>query len=296
MRIEKKSRPVSLCLLMMIAAAGQAPAQNSLPQQSKSVSPLLRNDRPVSVQTTPDPICELLMKQYVLVGGKISTDDVEAAIQLVGSRGRAHGYWKVVLDAFKKSYRDKSGNVAVRKNTLAVLNRMLTYEGWARWNHIRSVGPVASPIGFYLGPEVLEQIIAHSAKANSHEIDAFVLAVRQAFDPRGKLFLQNILHSSNVGGSWQDARFHAAVALAELGEAEGIEWLIDHTDADAGESYVFRVPHRNVPGGARSQCCQAALVDLSGQTSLTTRAQWRQWWDSSRSRFQPAMLVNLNTP
>lgn len=239
---------------------------------------------------TDDILCSLLFDNY-LRGAKINTDDVNAAIQLVASRGRHTGFWRTVLAEFELSFDSEDWRSrSVGRNSLAVLSKMLGNDGATRWEHAQRQRGVEMPPSAIarsarrLGPEVLDRVIARGRQADSHSIDSYVMAVRNAHDPRGNQFLLDVLHNPHDSGrgladifrgSWQDAQFHAAIGLAELGNQEGVKWLIAQS-----ESADYR----------------KALADLTGQPATMNKTQWEHWWMQNKNGFVPVRRVSLRSP
>jgi hypothetical protein len=273
------------------------------------------------VTDKPDVVTDQLFREYVAVNGKIDSSSVDAAIELVATRGVDNGYWRTVLAEFEKTF-DTDDNSAVRKNTLSVLSKMLAIDASARWieqcqrveasPQQRAAPPqaasgVQSVPASNLGPEVLEQVIARAYEVR-HLFDLvdYVVAVRQAHDERGEEFLLDVLRGPQrdddhwkdpQGGTWPEAQFQAAVALAELGRAEGVEWLIAHTDATG--TTLFRVPHAKTD--ELYLACRYALTELTGHQPAPTRgdlqqAQWLAWWQSNAKQFHPTQAVALRVP
>lgn len=111
---------------------------------------------------------------------------------------------------------------------------------WQREEEKRTGNPGqrALPQGdaLYRESPLLAVVIKYGRKCGRSEIDNFAFAVRQAHHPQGKQFLLDVLNNpfdagslfdktditkgnwpDNVGGGWEEARFLAAVGLAELG-------------------------------------------------------------------------------
>lgn len=291
-----------LCVALLAGSAAVATAQQPANDRSQRKSD--RQNVGKERQGQPnDVLCELLMQQYILARGKIQTDDVKAAIRLVASRGRNNGYWRIVLKEFEKSC-DANERI-VTANTLAVLTGILSYGGRARWQFERKQtgqASLPSPGGaqtpYFVGPEVLQRVIARAGQADKREIDSFVIAVRQSHDTRSKQFLLDVLRGTKTEGSWSDARYLAAVGLAELGVHEGVEWLIAYSDvpaarSDVGDIDINRAPHRYAPRNTRFQCCRRAMADLTGQPPTLTKARWKEWWAANRTDFVPKSFVSL---
>lgn len=266
-----------------------------------------------------DALTEQLFRQYVAVNGKIDSDDVQAAIELVASRGVENGYWRTVLAEFEKSCDDD--NSIVRKNTLAVMSKMLAVDGSVRWIEQQArqerlaqqaaAAPRASGVqsipASNLGPEVLERVIERAYEVR-HLFDLvdYVVAARQAHDDRAAPFLEKVLHGGDresehwrqtSGGAWTEPQFHAAVALAELGRPEGVEWLIAHTDATGGS--LFRMPHAET--SEVYLACRLALEELTGAQVTPAPGDWqeqawRAWWAAHQESFSPRQAVALRVP
>ncbi len=303
-------RRISAALSCVMLLSSVASAQNtpSGPPPSQPTAP----GSPSVAQPHPRPsdlVCVMLFDQYIGRSGKIPGDSVAAAIHLVAVRGRNNGFWRTVLREFDKSC-EPDGDRTVRRQTLAVLSKMLTYDGWSRWNQEQDEREAAAASYLALGPEVLDQIIARTRQADRHEINAFVLAVRASHDPRGKEFLRGILQrGDNIQRSpfvepnvtipsenvvHDETLFYAAVGLAELGDPTGVEWLIAHAESLAGESQIHHAPHRGFSVGGCRECCRHALADLSGLSQPPmTKTQWQEWWSANKSDYTPAGRVHL---
>lgn len=267
-----------------------------------------------------DGVTEQLFRQYVLGRGKIPTSNVQAAIVLVAARGNGPAFNQIVLNEFEKTYKDENAST-VRRNLLQLMAKMFAREGSDRWRyeHARRTGqaessattvtPTPSPEYekiVYRESKMLERLIVRGRQANRHEIDAFVIAVRQAHHPQGKSFLLDVLQNSpdpekgkwldNTGGSWRDAQFHAAVGLAELGDHAGVEWLIKQSepnDFGTGSMSVSlsNALHAKASGGNLRQSCVCALEDLSGLQAVDDAGQWKTWWGTSKERFVPRAVA-----
>ena len=121
---------------------------------------------------------------------------------------------------------------------LELITSILDRDGGIRWRHEEGKGtgfparqqrPFPSDDSLYRESLLLEDVIKYGRTCGRSEIDDFVFAVRQAHHPRGKQFLLDVLNnpsdpgnsfqgtdktkgkwSDNIGGSWEEARFHAA--------------------------------------------------------------------------------------
>jgi len=143
-----------------------------------------------------DVICAELFKQYVHPSFKQDGDDVEAACQLVASRGRGNGFWRIVFAEFKECKPDSH----LDHQLLDVLSRMLAKDGAAR----RTQERMARGDGFQqerqrpaacLSPEVVATLIERARLAEGRKIDRFIVAIVQAHDPQAKPFFMEILQT-----------------------------------------------------------------------------------------------------
>jgi hypothetical protein len=272
--------------------------------------------QPLQNEPAADVVTERLFREYVVGRGRIPTASVNAAIELIAARGINPPFIKTVLTEFEKSCEGGDSARTIRRNLLEMISKMLAAEGSRRWHyeearHTRSgelsaaiVTPGPSPDSdklLYAESEMLSRLIARGRQADRHEIDAFALAVRQAHHPQGKEFLLDVLRNppdsrgkwpDNVGGAWLDAKFHAAVGLAELGEHVGVEWLIEQSrsnDFGVGSMSVSLscAPHHKATRGNLRESCLHALADLLGQPATDRTAPLVAWWTANKSRFEP---------
>lgn len=98
----------------------------------------------------------------------------------------------------------------------------------------------------------------------------------------------------NTGGGWTDAKFVAAVGLAELGEAEGIDWLLARAQPNKFgiDASLWSFPHLRDPRGSLLESSRLALADLFGLPAQVTATELADWWRTNRAKFtaRPAML------
>ena len=180
-----------------------------------------------------DIVCQQLMQDYILRGGKMETAPIDAAIVLIASRSRG-GYWREVVKQFEESpIEGRSHPFTPSTNLLKILTRILQRDGSARWlsRHPDELGQMASPPSVTLPPQVLETIIDRAKRVNLAHFNRYVVAVVAAHDARSTEFLLDVLKGDfprvdgqQVVGS--DSQFHAAVGLANLGHTVGLEWLL----------------------------------------------------------------------
>jgi len=90
------------------------------------------------------------------------------------------------------------------------------------------------------------------------------------------------------------AKYHAAVGLAQLGNADGFEWLIANSEdplPTISNAWPDRVPNLNL-----DVCSVAALQDLSGETAPKTKQEWETWWDKADKKALPKGNVHMRDP
>lgn len=225
-------------------------------------------------------LCDILFSRYIQ-GGKNTSHTVVAAIELLTRHGRRNGYWRTVLDELRK------GNRSSERRCVTVLGKMLAIDAQGRAFLALSDKEqrrVASAPSVALDEEVVLELLKRAQQADRLLLDFYVIALARAHDGRTRGFFTDIV--SSRAGVHHDAstRFHAAVGLAQLGDEKGVEWLIDYLD---DTSSVF---HAWPPGFADynlGTCCSRALLSLTQQTDLFSKAAWRKWWDSARDGFFP---------
>lgn len=232
-----------------------------------------------------DPICENLFREY-LHGGKIFSDEVDAASLLIARRGRRNGFWRVVLAELQKE------NQLSEKGCVRILGKMLEED--ARDRRVTPKQQETMPRLAYiaLGPEVVTELLKRGEKAERYPLNDYVIALARARDVRAKAFFLDILTNKARTGYMSDARFHAALGLAQLGDTAGFEWLIAHSESDMG-SINIAYPEGAAPSRGLGVCCVAALRTLSGSKDLTSRKDWEAWWSQVAKPFVPQSVVQL---
>jgi hypothetical protein len=276
----------------------------------------------VAEERQSDPITQHLFEQYIARQGKIDTESVMAATHLVAERGRESGFWKNVLAELQRDNPDSE------IGCVRVLGKMLAADAAAR-DAIRrrqEKGDVsASDPRAYLGPEVVVELIDRGAKADRLRIDHYAIALARARVPEAQDFFKSILRATRPSGlfppsgtsrrdtpkfttppeqttaptdpyHWDSTRFHAAVGLAQLGDAEGIEWLIEHCKFTGAGTVANAWPQGAPPGGSLSACCVQALRLLSGEYQRTSQAEWVAWWKSADARLLRDRAVPFGDP
>jgi hypothetical protein len=264
-----------------------------------------------------DVVCEKLLDEYILKRGKIESANIDAAIQLIASRGRENGFWREVVAHFEQSpVNDSRGSQSAL--LLQILTKMLRRDGHARWlhSHPEEMKRSAWVANVALPGRVVDVIMARAKQAGRLTLDDYVVALVAAHDPRTRDFLRAILERG-VGAERGDdlfdapgtkavsvpktepvlieSRFHAAVGLAELGDISGIQWLVE-TDASVG-SFYENAGHIDARGNYL-QSRVLALADLTGE-SFKTIEEAQSWWAAKKSTakaFEPKKRVLLRYP
>ncbi len=192
----------------------------------------------------------------------------------------------------------KSGREGTEVACVNILGRMLARDAGDRWS-IEDEDPNtwAKRRSVDLDPDVLDELLSRGERAERSRLDAYVIALTQAVDGRTKDFLLRLLRGEPLGGNSgapmpdTGTEFHAAVGLAQLGHAAGIEWLIEHVEGHS-QSVRHAWPW-NVPDHNLSTCSLYALRALSGEVQLRSQSDWRQWWEATKSMFQPRTTFAL---
>jgi hypothetical protein len=248
-----------------------------------------------------------LFEQYVAQQGKINTESVMAATHLVAERGRETGFWKNVLAELRRN------NQQSEIGCVRVLGKMLATDAAARdvIRRRKETGEVSAwAASVCLGPEVVTDLLEHGRKADRVRIDHYTIALARARVPQARDFFKSILRATADQTSpsttqptpgrdtkapiinpdqaravdsasarpyhSESTRFHAAVGLAQLGDSEGIDWLIANCEFSQG-TVMNAWPKGSPPGGDLRTCCLEALRHLSGERSRTSKAEWAAW-------------------
>jgi hypothetical protein len=262
-----------ICSLILVAAVALLPAVGTAQDRQ------------------PDEVTRALFEQYVARQAKINTESVMAATQLVADRGRTTGFWKVVLAELK------SDNPNSEIGCIRVLGKMLATDAAARdtIKRQKETGEISAWIpSVHLGPEVVAELVKRGEKADRFRIDHYTIALARARVSESSDFFKAILRAEQSSGPpvqnairapedrprgpyhLDSTRFHAAVGLAQLGEREGIDWLVAHSEYTEG-TVSNGVPVGTPPGGSLYKCCREALRHLSLENTRTTHAEWAAW-------------------
>jgi len=235
----------------------------------------------------PDDISQQLFETYIARGRMVNTSTRMAAAHIVAERGRASGFWRTVLKELQKG--DEGSEVGCAH----VLGKMLAVDARARdvIRREKETGQIRSwSAAVCLGPEVVQELIRRGQKTERFRVDHYAIALARARVPEATEFFQMILRDE-VGRGQDSAKFHAAVGLAQLGEADGFVWLIAHSDNIQGHvsnAWPSRMSEAKNLGG----CCGAALRQVSGE-DLKTKQDWESWWEKVNRKTLPKSHVEM---
>lgn len=247
-----------------------------------------------------DDISAKLFETYIARKGKINTATIMAATHIVAERGRQTGFWKTVLQELKRG--DPNSEVGC----VRVLGKMLAIDASARDAHRRfqetgEVGAWAASVR--LSPDVVTTLIERGSKSQRFRIDHYAIALARARVPESKGFFQVILRIPGATDPFSNVprdpppldttRFHAAVGLAQLGESEGIDWLVANCLGQGTVMNAWPVGARR--GGGMGACCVEALRQLSDR-QLTTKEEWTNWAQSVDKKSLLRRAVILGDP
>lgn len=316
-----------------------AQAESSRARDTERVASVAAPSKPESA--AGQDIKYQLFERYLARGGKISTDQLQAAITLVATEGaRDAEFIDVLLKRFAEVC-EAENSAAVNRNLLAVLIRVCGTHGSRRWaQKYHQVHPDQIPQrGLPLVPPgkegvpptkqtltrlesaILVSLIKYGREADRSDIDSFTLAIRQLHHTAGRQFLLDVMRNpqtqqdpladiradptgeeqgkwkDNIGGQWTDAKFTAAVGLAELGERAGFEWLLAQARPnDFGiDGSLWRITHGEDRRGSLRKSCHLALIDLLQLDSDTTFRQLNDRWRSGKIP-QSTRPVSLKLP
>jgi hypothetical protein len=266
----------------------------------------VRGGSAVAQDPQSDQVTKHLFEQYVARQVKFNTESVMAATHLVAERGRESGFWKNVLAELQRD------NPPSEIGCVRVLGKMLAADAAARdaLRRQKETGEVSALIPrVFLGPEVVAALVERGGKADRFRSDHYAIALARARTPEARGYFQSILRgrvepAKPVGAAdvapvrWRhldSTRFHAAVGLAQLGDAEGIEWLIEHCEFSQG-TVTNAWPQGAPRGGDLSACCLEALRQLSGVHQRTSQAEWAAWWKSADRKRLLDHAVSFGDP
>lgn len=292
-------------LMVGESACGQStlPVSRSLPPSQPVAPPQpLAPPRP-PIQMAVDPICWQLFKEYFVAGrgAKIPTETVYAVSHIIVERGRNSGFDRIILQELRKN--DERSEIQCVK----LLGQIVAIDAYARTDarRRRETGndwpPQQRSIGGGLRIELVKELLARAQQADRASIGEYVIALTRARVPECQPFLKQILATAGRQNRFPPTvsengrqkgvqpqgppplrysaatQFHAAVGLALLADAEGIEWLIANCEKI---SHVQRARPVNMSrSGSQTvgACCVAALQQLSGNKKLTQKNEWEAW-------------------
>jgi len=221
----------------------------------------------------PDRLCQMLFEEYVVGRGMINGSTVTAATHIVAERGRPSGFWR---DVFRELQKD---DPETEIGCVRVLGKMLEMDADAEdaGREAEKTGGVPqSPASREVGSEVVAYLIQRGEKADRFRVDQFVTALARARVPEAGELFRSILRDDTEKHHGASAKFHAAVGLAQCGEASGFQWLIENCDDPTptiSNAWPDHVATLNL-----DVCCIAALRGLSGQRALRTPQDCEAWW------------------
>lgn len=230
-----------------------------------------------------DHLTRQLFEQYVANRGKINGESVLAATHLVAERGRENGFWKSVLAELKRN--DEQSEIGC----VRVLGKMLATDAAARVAIRRrnETGEITAWVPMVcLGHEVVTELLNRAYRADRFRIDHYTIALARSRVPETKEFFQSILRVPVPNnpftaipasqGHLESTRFHAAVGLSQLGEFEGVDWMIANCEDTTG--HVMNAwPKGATRGGGLDACCVDVLRQMSDEQARKSKADWAAW-------------------
>ncbi len=258
----------------------------------------------------------LQLRRYIIGAGKIETHRIKLAIDIVSSEGKDDpAVRKILLEELEKSHADKNG-LRRRQRILEVIGQVFAQDGQQRWSHEYSKRPGAfvqqrpTPPAevLYSKSSDLEAVVKLGRKATRSDIDYYVMALRNAHHPQTAGFLLDVINNpvpgpfdnspaqgkwaDNTGGGWRSAKLIAATGLAELGRAEGVEWLIEKTRPGSVEYTLAKkstlVLHE-LSTNSKDQ------FQSGGQLPKKSFDDWTAWWQENKDRFMPNKARSIGT-
>jgi hypothetical protein len=205
----------------------------------------------------------------------------------------------------------KSGDEHSEGHCVRILGNMLATDAAARdaIRRQKETGEVGAwnPT-VHLGPEVVSELVARARRADRNRIDHYVIALARARVSEARELFSAVLTARRgvpadaapgadvpTGFYHMDGpRFHAAVGLAQLGEAAGAQWLIANCEDPNGYVQHAR-PYFADRTGSIGTCCQAALMQLSEKREPMSKAEWEAWWqaaDPSQLKLRAVQFVD----
>lgn len=242
-------------------------------------------------ETKPDDICQLLFEAYIARPGKTGDSTVMAASRIIAERGRDTGFWGNVLRELRK------GDSRNEIECVRILGKMLAMDASARdvIRRQKEAGDLVQQAAYVrLGPEVVSELVGRGKNADRFRMDHYAVALARARVPEAAPLFLMILRDDTGRHFTPSAKYHAAVGLANLGDPKGFEWLIANSDDSlptVSNAWPPGVTNRNV-----NTCCTAALRELSGDQTRSTKLEWETWWGSVDRQTLPKRQVALVDP
>lgn len=234
----------------------------------------------VEEQGETDEICQLLFDTYIVTNYKIDTAEIDAAQEIIASRGRMRGFWNPVLEELRKN------NDWSQARCLDILGCMLESDASARDN-IRSGAMTAAIQLVCLPSDVVPELIARARESKPTLLDHYMIALARARDERCKDFFLEIINNQDTNSRYKSTQFHAAVGLANLSDPAGVEWLIQHCEGFSDSVWVA------VPWGTRNldTCCVLALRAVSARADLAGKDEFGEWWQKEPRPYVPKSII-----
>lgn len=297
-------QPGKISVRAWVATFGAIPVETAHPRVV--APPAMPAARPAQHE-----LLEMLVR-----GGKLETKVVNAAVVLVADRAAQDAeFARLVLDELDKSCSVGERTSQAQRHLLSVVTEM--FDAWSsrRWrtqfasHYPEDLLQVVPPHpGAALESAALTTVLRHGRGADRSDICDFALAARALHHPDARPFLRDLMLNpestspfeqptpapgaagkwqDNIGGAWHDAKFVAAVGLAEQGDVEGIQWLLDYARPNEFGIAVslWRASHLLDRTGSIQESGRLALCDLFELPSSTTPAQLADWWSANREQL-----------
>ena len=288
---------------------------------------------PPAAQSTVPPITESdreILRRLVR-GGKIDTDSRQRMItQVAQIAAKNEMYANAILGELEKSCQADARNLRAVRDLVAVITEMFESRNETRWksqlaqlamNDSKEAAQEHSDAADLVDAGYLKKLIHHAYSADRSDIADFTMAARLSHHPASSDYLRDVLGNpesnradppakqaarvgkwkDNVGGGWGDAKFVAAVGLAELNVADGVEWLLAQTrDNPFGiDRSLWQHPHSRDSRGSLRASSRLALAELFGMRGEPSFEQLSERWQELKLKFIASpvtLMVGLNRP
>lgn len=314
-----------------VMAAEKNPPEVELPPEPAKADDASLND----LESKIDPLTLMLYQEYLASRNNREYAAIVNAIELVANRSHADENFQQLLLRDLRRAITRHDQWWDGRQTLNVVTAILREQGRQRWfsdililqGH-RPPRTADEEERFNTMSPLLQAVLEAGHECDERMIAEFAFAARQAHHPGCRAFLEAVLHSSleevgtaaetaenskgeshslldvkpSMGGTkrlhaWTIAKFVAAIGLAELGDEQGVAWLIEHsnpaTKLPAGDIYgYFHIDHasRRLP-----ENCKRALHDLAKMQwdKKENACDWHLWWAEKRDSFRMEQPVRL---